>query len=200
MTAHLTAHSLTQEIYKALQDIGVNPGRSSVLGMAGAIDRVVRERCLEEATLGVGDGSGQLFVHGDYESIKALQAIVLDRAQLIREFKALEREIDELRGAPPAPPRVPGPPNPPRPPRNREVAEGQLPPDLTECGKCGDATCRGVHLTMRCEICLGEAAEREERLREALRSAISMARWASEHGLMFSGKAANEWAALVEPS
>ncbi|MFA5715807.1 MAG: hypothetical protein WC998_08700 [Candidatus Paceibacterota bacterium] len=30
-------------------------------------------------TMGVGDGSGQLFVHGNYESIKALQKLLLDR-------------------------------------------------------------------------------------------------------------------------
>lgn len=33
-------------------------------------------------TMGVGDGSGQLFVHGDYDSIKAAQAISLDRERL----------------------------------------------------------------------------------------------------------------------
>jgi hypothetical protein len=33
-------------------------------------------------SLGVGDGTGQLFVHGDYESIKACQAIILERDRL----------------------------------------------------------------------------------------------------------------------
>lgn len=33
-------------------------------------------------TLGVGEGSGRLFVHGDYESIKATQKIILERDAL----------------------------------------------------------------------------------------------------------------------
>ncbi|WP_431296522.1 hypothetical protein [Rahnella sp. PAMC 25559] len=33
-------------------------------------------------TLGVGDGSGRLFVHGDYESIKATQKIIIERDAL----------------------------------------------------------------------------------------------------------------------
>jgi hypothetical protein len=32
--------------------------------------------------MGVGDGSGRLFVHGDYDSIKAMQAIILERDAL----------------------------------------------------------------------------------------------------------------------
>jgi len=42
-------------------------------------------------TMGVGDGSGQLFVHGDYESIKAAQRILDERS-------ALAKELDEARG------------------------------------------------------------------------------------------------------
>lgn len=30
-------------------------------------------------TIGVGDGTGKLFVHGDYESIKAVQNIILNK-------------------------------------------------------------------------------------------------------------------------
>lgn len=33
-------------------------------------------------TLGVGEGSGRLFVHGDYDSIKATQKIILERDAL----------------------------------------------------------------------------------------------------------------------
>lgn len=39
-------------------------------------------------TMGVGTGDGKLFVHGDYESIKAAQEIVLER-------DALRAEMDE---------------------------------------------------------------------------------------------------------
>ena len=42
-------------------------------------------------TMGVGDGSGKLFVHGDYESIKAAQRILDERS-------ALAKELDEARG------------------------------------------------------------------------------------------------------
>ena len=33
-------------------------------------------------TMGVGNGAGQLFVHGDYDSIKAAQEIILERDKL----------------------------------------------------------------------------------------------------------------------
>jgi hypothetical protein len=41
-------------------------------------------------TLGVGDGSGSLFVHGDYASIKAAQAIILERDALAEKCRAME--------------------------------------------------------------------------------------------------------------
>ncbi len=37
----------------------------------------VEEKKETECTLGVGDGAGQLFVHGSYEAIKILQAKLL---------------------------------------------------------------------------------------------------------------------------
>lgn len=39
---------------------------------------------LPEATMGVGDGTGQLFVHGSYESIKTLQAKIFELEELRR--------------------------------------------------------------------------------------------------------------------
>lgn len=42
--------------------------------------------------MGIGDGSGQLFVHGDYESIKHLQA-KLDR---LRELERKMQQIEEF--------------------------------------------------------------------------------------------------------
>lgn len=47
-------------------------------------------------SMGVGDGSGQLFVHGDYESIKAAQAIVFERDALAAE---LVKTRDTMRAA-----------------------------------------------------------------------------------------------------
>ena len=48
-------------------------------------------------TMGVGSGDGQLFVHGDHDSIKAAQAIVLERDQLKAEVaRSTEREIMQL--------------------------------------------------------------------------------------------------------
>lgn len=38
--------------------------------------------------MGVGDGSGRLFVHGDYDSIKAMQAIILERDALRAQLAA----------------------------------------------------------------------------------------------------------------
>lgn len=40
-------------------------------------------------TLGVGDGSGRLFVHGDYDSIKATQKIIIERDALKGEQAAV---------------------------------------------------------------------------------------------------------------
>lgn len=45
-----------------------------------ALDMVMQDyaklRAKTEVSMGVGDGSGKLFVHGDYDSIKAAQAII----------------------------------------------------------------------------------------------------------------------------
>ena len=41
-------------------------------------------------TMGVGNGSGSLFVHGDYESIKAAQAAVIER-------DTLRKQLDDAR-------------------------------------------------------------------------------------------------------
>ena len=49
-------------------------GRRSALG----------EGCGGEMVLGVGEGSGQLFVHGDYDSIKAAQKLLLEAEELAR--------------------------------------------------------------------------------------------------------------------
>jgi hypothetical protein len=43
-------------------------------------------------TMGVGDGAGKLFVHGDYDSIKAAQKIVLERDR----YKALAGELADV--------------------------------------------------------------------------------------------------------
>jgi hypothetical protein len=45
-----------------------------------------------ELTLGVGDGSGKLFVHGSYDAIKRTQ-------QIIFEYERLSRDVDLLREA-----------------------------------------------------------------------------------------------------
>ena len=50
---------------------------------------------LEEKTrtaMGVGSGSGNLFVYGDYDSIKAAQKIVIEREQLRAELAALKAQ------------------------------------------------------------------------------------------------------------
>jgi hypothetical protein len=47
--------------------------------------------------MGVGTGDGELFVHGTYESIKAAQAIVNDRARLQHNEGIYKEQIRELR-------------------------------------------------------------------------------------------------------
>lgn len=56
-----------------------------------AIERLQRENeqliGKTRVTMGVGYGSGKLFVHGDYDSIKACQSIIDDRDRLRRELE-----------------------------------------------------------------------------------------------------------------
>ena len=55
----------------------------------GLISEVERLRAITSTCMGVGDGSGNLFVHGDYDSIKAAQAIVFRMERLKAENEAL---------------------------------------------------------------------------------------------------------------
>lgn len=61
------------------------------------IDEIECLQAKTGTTMGVGAGDGSLFVHGDYDSIKAAQAIVLERDQLKAEVaRSTEREIMQL--------------------------------------------------------------------------------------------------------
>lgn len=51
-------------------------------------------RAKTAVTMGVGTGDGKLFVHGDYESIKAAQEIVLGRDTLRAEIEALKVDVE----------------------------------------------------------------------------------------------------------
>lgn len=50
-----------------------------------------------EATIGVGDGPGQLFVHGSHEAVKRVQAVILEAEQLRAEVARLSPTEDEIR-------------------------------------------------------------------------------------------------------
>lgn len=54
------------------------------------------EKCEHGVSMGVGDGSGRLFIFGDYESIKATQRIVLDRDELKRKLAIAERALEAI--------------------------------------------------------------------------------------------------------
>lgn len=59
------------------------------------VERDARIAELEAKTrtaMGVGSGSGNLFVYGDYDSIKAAQKIVIERDQLRAELAAIKGE------------------------------------------------------------------------------------------------------------
>lgn len=56
---------------------------SALLAELEAKDKRIAELEAKTAmTMGVGSGNGNLFVHGDYDSIKAAQAIVLENESL----------------------------------------------------------------------------------------------------------------------
>lgn len=57
---------------------------------------VKRLKSMTAVTMGVGSGDGNLFVHGDCESIKAAQAIVLERGALRAEVERLAKAIAGL--------------------------------------------------------------------------------------------------------
>jgi hypothetical protein len=46
-----------------------------------------------ETIIGVGDGSGDLFVRGKYEAIKRVQGFILENEKLRKELAALDRLI-----------------------------------------------------------------------------------------------------------
>jgi len=55
------------------------------------LDRIAELEAKTEMTMGVGSGNGNLFVHGDYDSIKAAQAIVLENESLRAKLATLVR-------------------------------------------------------------------------------------------------------------
>jgi hypothetical protein len=61
---------------------------------------VERLKSMTAVTMGVGSGDGNLFVHGDYKSIKAVQAIVLERDALREELAKAKASaaLDQVKG------------------------------------------------------------------------------------------------------
>lgn len=47
-------------------------------------------------SLGVGDGDGNLFVHGDYDSIKRVQALIFENERLLKDVEALSDALQGL--------------------------------------------------------------------------------------------------------
>ena len=53
-------------------------------------------RAKTAVTMGVGSGGGKLFVHGDYESIKAAQEIVLRAERLAEALRVAEAALADI--------------------------------------------------------------------------------------------------------
>ncbi|MGI9708673.1 ead/Ea22-like family protein [Serratia marcescens] len=84
------------QVFKEIAtELGCNPDNESIMmaiddlkatQMTGPLKEVLKRNIELEAktamTMGVGSGNGNLFVHGDYDSIKAAQAIVLENESL----------------------------------------------------------------------------------------------------------------------
>lgn len=65
--------------------------RAQCGGMQMEIDEL---RAKTAATCGVGDGSGQLFVHGDYDSIKQVQHLIFEVERLRKEVSVQRAGAD----------------------------------------------------------------------------------------------------------
>lgn len=61
-----------------------------------ALAEAERVKGENHCTLGVGDGRGQLFVHGAHESITAARAFIFRCEEQTRTIERLERELAEL--------------------------------------------------------------------------------------------------------
>ena len=57
---------------------------------------VERLRSMTAVTMGVGSGDGTLFVHGDYDSIKAAQALVFRAERLKEALRVAEAALADI--------------------------------------------------------------------------------------------------------
>jgi len=79
----------SEAIYTAA---GVSSDREEIKRLRAENERL---HAMTSVTMGVGDGSGRLLVHGDYDSIKAAQAIVFERDQFRAENERLRTCLRE---------------------------------------------------------------------------------------------------------
>lgn len=66
--------------------------RANPATMRTIITELRQLRAKTQVTMGVGNGSGSLFVYGDYDSIKAAQKIVLEVEKLRAENEGLRKD------------------------------------------------------------------------------------------------------------
>jgi hypothetical protein len=71
-------------------------GEFSLLGLAEAAIAALPQEDDRELTLGVGDGSGNLFVYGSYDAIKRTQQIIFEREQLSRDVDLLREALTDI--------------------------------------------------------------------------------------------------------
>ncbi|HGE8301215.1 TPA: hypothetical protein ACGD5C_001531 [Serratia marcescens] len=64
--------------------------------LAKAEKRIAELEAKTAMTMGVGSGNGNLFVHGDYDSIKAAQVIVLENESLRAKLATPVRLLGEM--------------------------------------------------------------------------------------------------------
>ena len=82
-TPALDLDALEADIYRRLANWRLAlHDRSDLLALIERARQADRLEAQHGMTMGVGDGSGQLFVHGEYDSIKAVQRIVMENASL----------------------------------------------------------------------------------------------------------------------
>lgn len=82
----------------------IRPGSDAAPWVIQAIKELEQQLAAKDAemqvSIGVGDGTGSLFVHGSYDAVKTVQAKLLELESVRRQLAAKEEELERAGSAP----------------------------------------------------------------------------------------------------